>query len=722
MAGSDSSAGEIDGESGVSADNPYIHEPDTDFRPVDDLSAATAEQQAAHLREAIRFHDYRYYVLNDPVIADRTYDALFARLDALESEFEIQSEDSPTQRVGGEPLDELGTVEHVVPLLSIDSSGDAEAVREFDERVRRNIDAEDVEYVCEPKFDGLSVEVIYVDGVYQRAATRGDGETGEDVTENVRTIGSVPQRLRGDYPGYLAVRGEIYIPRPAFHAYNRERVERGEDPFANPRNAAAGTLRQLDPSVTAERPLDCFFYDVLAAGAEESVAEGATASSGAIGFAGLDTHWDEHETLPEWGLKVNDACRLADSIEEAIDYRDELLERRDDLDYEIDGVVLKVNDREHCETLGTTARHYRWAYAYKFPPRTEQTTISDIFVQVGRTGRLTPVALLEPVDVGGVTISRASLHNQAEIEEMGVNIGDEVRVERAGDVIPYVAEVVESHSEDYFRVPGECPVCGSPVEREGPLHFCIGGLSCPAQLKRAVEHYASDAGLEIEGIGEQAADTLVEAGLVEDDVADLYDLTVEDLASLEGWGEKSARKVIDQLENSKSPELATFLSAIGIPEVGATTARALARHFGSLDAVMSASEDELQAVEDVGPVVAGHIHEFFESERNRSVIERLRERGVEPQTAAQTGGDELAALTFVVTGSIDGWTRDEIEALIERHGGSLTGSVSGNTDYLVVGANPGSTKREDADANDVPQIDPEEFFAVLEDHGVEVDR
>ncbi|MFB6141918.1 MAG: NAD-dependent DNA ligase LigA [Halorientalis sp.] len=720
MAGSEES-GAVEGESDVSDDNPYVRDPDTDFRPVEDLSQDEAETQAARLREAIRFHDYRYYVLNDPVIADSAYDQLFDRLETLEDAFDIQTEDSPTRRVGGEPVDELGTVEHVVPMLSIDASSEASGVRDFADRVADAVEGP-VEYVCEPKFDGLSVEVVYVNGTYERAATRGDGETGEDVTENVRTIGSIPLRLRGDPPDFLAVRGEVYIPRPAFHEYNRERVERGEDPFANPRNAAAGTLRQLDPSATAERPLDCFFYDVLAAGPDESAAADATASRGTSALADVDTHWAEHEHLPEWGLKVNERSRLVDDIEDAIDYREERLAEREDLDYEIDGVVYKVNDREQCATLGTTARHYRWAHAYKFPPRTETTTISDIVVQVGRTGRLTPVALLDPVDVAGVTISRASLHNQEEIEEMGVDVGDEVRVERAGDVIPYVAEVVESRSAGHFELPEECPVCGGAVEREGPLHFCIAGLSCPAQLKGAVEYFTSDEGLDVEGIGEEAADTLVEEGLVERDVADLYDLTVADLAALEGWGEKSARTVIDQLEASKDPPLADFLTAIGIPEVGPTTARTLARHFGTLDAVMDADEDALRDVEDVGPVVARHIHGFFRDERNRAVIERLRERGVEPQAAEGAAGEELSDLTVVFTGRVEGWTRDDLQDLVERHGGSAPDSVSGNTDYLVVGDDPGTTKREDARANDVPRIEPGEFFSLLADRGVDVEE
>ncbi|MFB6075192.1 MAG: NAD-dependent DNA ligase LigA [Haloarculaceae archaeon] len=714
-----------DGEHGADAtesgDNPYVRDPSVAFEPIEDLDAATAERQARRLREAIRYHDYRYYVRNDPVVADRTYDRLFERLRDLEAAFDLQTADSPTRRVGGEPVDELGTVEHVVPMLSIDSSGDEAAVREFAARVERAVEG-DVRYVCEPKFDGLSVEVVYVDGVYERAATRGDGRTGEDVTENVRTIDSIPQRLRGDPPAFLAVRGEVYIPRSAFHAFNRERVEAGEEPFANPRNAASGTLRQLDPSVTAERPLDCFFYDVLAAGDDPSAAGDATASRGTAALPGVDSHWAEHERLPEWGLKVNDRTRRVESVDAAVDYREELLAARDDLDYEIDGVVYKVDDREQCGALGTTSRHYRWAFAYKFPPRTERTTVTDVVIQVGRTGRLTPVALLDPVDVGGVTISRASLHNQAEIERLGVAVGDEVRVERAGDVIPYVAEVVEAHTEGHFRFPETCPVCGSAVERDGPMHYCVGGLSCPAQLKRAVEHYAGDDGLDVEGIGTEAADQFVEAGLVERDVADLYDLTVEDIAALEGWGERSAETVHTQLADAKHPPLATFLSAVGIPEVGPTTARALAAEFGTLDAVMAADEEALQRVPDVGPVVASHVREFFRDERNRAVIERLRERGVEPEPARESGGDELDGLTVVFTGSVEGWTREDLQALVERHGGSATSSVSGTTDLLVVGESPGARKREAAEERGVRQVDPDEFFAEVERRGVDVDR
>ncbi|MFC7224724.1 NAD-dependent DNA ligase LigA [Halalkalicoccus sp. GCM10025322] len=693
-----------------SDENPYLRDPPTEFEPVEELDEETAKREARRLREAIRHHDHRYYVEGDPVIADRTYDLLFQRLADLEDSFGLQTPDSPTRQVGGQPLDELETVEHVAPMLSIQQSGDAADVREFDERMTREVDH--VEYTCEPKFDGLSIEVIYEEGVFERAATRGDGYEGDDVTENVRTIRSIPQRLRGDYPDFLAVRGEIYMPREAFQAYNRERVERGDEPFANPRNAAAGTLRQLDPSVTAERPLDCFFYDVLAA---RSDASGADEQSSGVpdSSRAFDTQWEELRGLSDYGLKTNPRGELVEEIENAIDYRDRLLEEREALNYEIDGVVIKLNDRTACERLGSTSRHYRWAFAYKFPARAGETTVQEVALQVGRTGRLTPVALLDPVDVGGVTVSRASLHNPAEIAEKGVNVGDLVRVERAGDVIPYVEEVIEKRSDGHFEFPDGCPVCDSAIERQGPIAFCTGGLACPAQLRRSVEHYASKAGLDIEGLGGERVDQLIDAGLIES-VADLYRLDREELVELEGWGETSAENLLAELEDSKKPSLAAFLSSIGIPHVGGATARELASAFGDLDAVMEASEDELEAVDEIGPVVAGEIREFFDSEQNRRVIRELREAGVEPEAERREESDEFAGRTFVLTGSLPDRTRAEATEAIERRGGSVTGSVSGNTDYLVVGEEPGTTKREEARANDVPELTPDEFETLLE--------
>ena len=686
-------------------DNPYVTDPLTEFDPVTELDEDAAHEQAKQLREAVRYHDYRYYVQNDPVVGDRTYDALFARLEALEAEFDSQTEDSPTQRVGGEPLDELETVAHVAPMRSIDQSGEAADVRAFDERVRDGLAdtgwAGPLRYVCEPKFDGLSVEVIYEGGRFERAATRGDGEEGEDVTENVRTIGAVPQRLRGDHPDRLVVRGEVYMPKAAFREHNRARVERGQEPFANPRNAAAGTLRQLDPSVTAERPLSVFFFGVLDASER------------------ADTHRAELRQFPAWGLPVSEAVTTADDIEAAIDYRDDLLARRDELDYEIDGVVLKVDDREARDLLGATSRAPRWAFAYKFPARKEVTRVTDIVVQVGRTGRLTPVALLDPVDVGGVTVSRASLHNPAEIAELNVAVGDTVRVKRAGDVIPDVEEVVEDRADGYFEFPDRCPVCESPVERDGPLAYCTGGLACPAQLERAIEHYASRAGLDIDGLGPERIEGLLAAGVIEE-LPDLYTLEREDLTELEGWGEQSAANLLAELDAAREPPLEDFLAAIGVPEVGPTTASALARTFGDLDSILAASEADLREVDDVGKVVAREIRGFFDSERNRAVVERLREVGVDPQPVDTETGDELDGLTFVFTGSLDGYTRSEAQDLVEAHGGSATSSVSGNTDFLVVGEDPGTTKREDADAEGIPTLAEAEFEAELAERGVSV--
>ncbi|WP_058993068.1 NAD-dependent DNA ligase LigA [Haloarcula sp. CBA1127] len=684
------------------ADNPYVEGPPTEFEDTTTLDEATAREQADQLREALRYHDYRYYVENDPVIGDRAYDALFARLQRLESAFDLDTDGSPTQRVGGEPLDELPDVEHVARMGSIDQGGEEADVREFDERVRDGLGTGAVQYFCEPKFDGLSVEIVYEDGVYQRAATRGDGEVGEDVTENVRTISSVPQRLRGDYPDFLAVRGEVYIPRDAFTAFNRERVERGEDPFANPRNAAAGTLRQLDPSVTAERPLSIFFFGVLDA---------------SVDFA---SHSELHERFPEWGLRVCDRTAVVDDIAAAINYRNEQQQARDDLDYEIDGVVIKVDDMDACDELGSTARAPRWAFAYKFPARKEETTVRDIVVQVGRTGRLTPVALMDPVEVGGVTVSRASLHNPSLIADLGVDVGDRVRIKRAGDVIPDVVEVLDDDGNGHFEFPETCPACDSPVEHDGPMAFCTGGLTCPAQRERSVEHYASRDALDIEGVGEKAVQQLLDADLVSDP-ADLYELTVEDLTDLEGWGETSARNLVEGMDGAREPPLADFLVALGIPEVGTVTARNLAQEFGTFEAILDAADegdtDSFEAVPDVGQTVARSIVEFFEGEGNRAVIDRLLDH-VEPQAAEETGGDALDGQTFVFTGSLDGYTRGDAQELIERNGGSATSSVSGNTDYLVLGDNPGQRKQDDAAENDVATLNEAEFEDLLDDAGV----
>jgi DNA ligase (NAD+) len=734
-------------------ENPYLRDPPTEFAPVDELDEATAAEQAARLREAIREHDYRYYVEADPVVGDRTYDALFARLEELEDRFDLGTADSPTRRVGGEPLDELESVPHVVPMLSIAQSGEADAVREWDDRVRSEVG--EVRYVCEPKFDGLSVEVVYRDGVYDRAATRGDGERGDDVTAQVGTIASIPRRLRGDYPPFLAVRGEVYLPRDGFVALNREREARGEEPFANPRNAAAGTLRQLDPGVAAERPLDCFFYDVLAASDDPDADPGDAfdVGAGGVGTDGVpETQWGELAALRDWGLRTDrDHVERVDDVEDAVDYRDRLLARRDDLNYEIDGAVVKVDARASCAELGTTSREVRWAFAYKFPARTEETTVRDVVVQVGRTGRLTPVALLDPVEVGGVTVSRASLHNPAEIARLGVGVGDRVRIERAGDVIPQVVEVVADEADDHFAFPDRCPACDSPVERDGPVAYCSGGLACPAQVERTIVHYASRGALDIEGLGEKSVAQLVEAGLVET-LADLYRLDAADLVDLEGWGERSAENLVAAVDDAREPSLDEFLVGLSIPEVGGATARSLAREFGSLSALLAASEadgdtetgsddgtpnatldefaddgeDEeedafrarLETVPDVGPEVARSVADFLRTESNRAAIDDLLAAGVDPRPVETSGSDALAGLTFVFTGSLS-VPRSDAEAVVERAGGSATGSVSGATDYLVVGESPGTTKREDAEAEGVEELDEGGFADLLAERGVD---
>ena len=684
-------------------ENPYLREPKTTFEPLADLEADAAAEQAAALRDAIREHDRRYYVENDPVIADRAYDALLSRLQELEEAFDLQTPDSPTRAVGGEPLDAFETVEHVAPMLSIGQSGEVEDVREFDERVRREIGGE-VSYVCEPKFDGISMAFTYKDGRLERAVTRGDGQEGDDVTRNAITIGSVPQRLHDDPPETLVVRGEVYMPKDAFQAYNRDRIEGGEDPFANPRNATAGTIRQLDPTVVADRPLEVFYFDTLTASELK------------------ETHREELEAFPAYGLRTADRVEHVDSIEDAIAYRDSLLEERDDLPYEIDGVVIKVNSREAREELGQTARNDRWAFAYKFPARAEITPIVDVAIQVGRTGRVTPVALLEPVDVGGVTVSRASLHNPADIAEKNVNVGDTVRVQRAGDVIPYVEEVIEKESEGHYKLPDSCPICGSPIERDGPMAFCTGGLSCDAQRRRSIEYYASDDGLDIEGLGEKSVRQLVDAGLLES-VADLYTLGPLELTTLEGWGQTSVGNLLAELEEAQSPPLADFLSALGIPHVGPATARELARAFGTFEAFRETaleSPEELATVDEIGDTVAEGIHEFFASEGNAAVVDALLEHVSPQESDLEEAGDALEGLTFVFTGSLEGMTRGDAQDLVETYGANATSSVSGNTDYLIAGENPGATKVGDAEERGVEVLDQEGFEEVLEEYGLSV--
>jgi DNA ligase (NAD+) len=642
--------------------------------------------RAVELREQIEHHNYRYYVLDDPEIPDVEYDQMFRELQALEAEHpELCTDDSPTRRVGGAPIAGFATIQHIVPMLSLDNAFTSDELIAFDRRARERLKLNrPIEYSAETKLDGMAISLLYEDGRLTQAATRGDGQTGEDVTHNVRTIDSVPLRLRGqDHPARLEVRGEIYMPKAGFAALNARLAEEGGKTFVNPRNAAAGTLRQLDPRITATRPLEFFAYGV------GHFEDGELPSRHSVIL----------EALREWGVRVSPLTTVVEGVDGCQAYYDRVGEQRDRLPYEIDGVVFKVDRTEFQRTLGYVSRAPRWAIAFKFPAEEVSTRVRGVDFQVGRTGALTPVARLEPVFVGGVTVSNATLHNLDEVERKDVRIGDMVIVRRAGDVIPEVVRVMhEQRPEDAqpIRLPGACPVCGSDVVRpEGQaVARCSGGLVCPAQRKEKLRHFASRRAMDIEGLGAKMVEQLVDAGTSDQQVntpADLYTLTVEKLAGLERMAEKSASNIVAAIERSKSTTLARFLFALGIPEVGEATAATLARHFGDLDALADAGIVDLEAVPDVGPVVARHVHEFFRQPENIQVIKLLRERGVHWPVEPQRAGDlPLQGRTFVLTGTLDAMTRDDARQRIEAAGGKVTSSVSAKTDYVVAGADPGS--------------------------------
>lgn len=662
-----------------------------------EITREEAKKRIEWLRKEIWRHNYLYYVLNKPEISDEEYDKLMDELRKLEEKFpEFITPDSPTQRVGAPPAKEFKAVKHVKPMLSLDTARDEEEIRAFDRRIKKELGVDEVEYVAEPKLDGLSVELIYEDGKYVRGSTRGDGIEGEDVTENIRTIRAVPLVLRDDeipYPKKLAVRGEVIMHIKDFEEFNRELIQKGEEPLANPRNAAAGSLRRLDPRETAQRPLDIFFYEIM-----HYEANGIK----------IESQWDALQTLKKWGLKINPYVKLCKNIDDAIKYHDEMEKIREDLEYEIDGVVIKVNKFEYQEALGVKTRSPRWAIAYKFPPRKEETQILDIMVQVGRTGILTPVALLKPVDVKGVTVSRATLHNEDYIKEKDIRIGDWVRIARAGDVIPEVIEVIKEKrigNEKEFSMPKECPVCGSHVVREGAYYRCTGGLSCPAQLKRSIAHFASKNAMDIEGLGGKTVDLLVEKGLIKR-ISDIYRLTKRDLMRIPRFAEKSAKNLIEAIEKSKNRGLARLIFALGIPNVGEHTARLLAEKFKSIDKLMKATEAELLAIKEIGPETASSIVNFFNEERNRKEIEELKKLGIKMEYEEEEG--KLKGKVFVFTGSLKDFSREEAKEIVEKLGGIVSNSVSKNVDYVVVGEKPGS-KYEKAKELGLKIINEEEF-------------
>ena len=673
------------------------------------MNRAEAEIRISELRSEITLHDYRYYVEDAPTIPDAEYDRLMRELQALEADFpDLVTRESPTQRVGGEPMEGFATVRHETPMLSLANAFSNEEIEQFHNRVIRGLETEHADYVAEPKLDGVAISLLYRDGRLQRAATRGDGATGEDVTSNVRTITAIPLQLelresKQAWPETIEVRGEIYMPLSGFEDYNARARESGERELVNPRNAAAGSLRQLDPRITAQRPLAFYAYAMVAA-------EGMP-----------ESHFDALQQLRSWGFPVNPEIRRVRDASGCVSYYEEMSEKRDSLPYDIDGVVYKVDNQEQQRTLGFVSRAPRWAIAQKFPAQEEITRLLEIDVQVGRTGAITPVARLEPVFVGGVTVTNATLHNLDEIQRKDVRAGDWVVVRRAGDVIPEVARVVLERREgnpEPFRMPEHCPVCGSAVERdEGEAAFrCTGGLFCGAQRIRSIQHFASRRAMDIEGLGEKLVVQLVEAKMVES-IADLYRLDREQLVSLERMGEKSADNLLQELEKSKNAQLDRLLFAMGIREVGEVTARSLAKHFGTLEALVEADEQDLVEVEDVGPVVASHVHAFFREQHNIDVIAALQRAGMHWQAVEESSAEQpLAGQAWVLTGTLS-MPRARAKNLLESLGARVTGSVSSRTSVVLAGEAAGSKLRK-AEKLGVEIVDEEKFRALLESHGV----
>lgn len=667
-----------------------------------------ARKGMEELRQSIRFHDYRYYVLDDPVISDAQYDRLMRALIALEEKFpELQSPDSPTQQVGGEPQEELGLVEHPVPMMSLRAVYEMQEVRNFDRTCRDELESDSIVYTAEPKYDGAAVELIYRQGSLEVAATRGDGETGEDITANIRTLREVPLRLarhgKRNVPQRLVVRGEVYMRIDEFKQLNDQRKADEEPPFANPRNAAAGSLRQLDPNVTAARPLHIFIYQV-------AECQGCD----------LESQWDALQALQAWGIRVNlEKSRLCQGVEECLNYREQLGEQRDRLPYEIDGVVFKVNALSAQDVLGVRSRDPRWALALKFPPRRATTTIKDIQVQVGRIGNLTPVALLETVNIGGVEVSRASLHNQSEIDRKDIRIGDRVLVERAGDVIPQVVKPIKEArdgSEQKFSLPEECPVCGSKVVMsQDKKQARCPNVNCPAQIRQRIQHFASRSAMDIDGLGEKTAQQLVDRGLV-NQLHELYELKQDDLLSLPGFAEQSAENLYQEIQASKHPTLPRFLYALSIPLVGEHVATILSRQFESIQDLMDASIKDLEQIHAIGPEVAHSLVTFFSEQQNRATLEAMRHAGLALENPfAKESARPLEGLTFVFTGSLERWTRAEVTQMVERSGGRATSSVSRETDYVVAGPGAGS-KLMEARQNGIPIMNEQEFVSFLEEH------
>jgi len=663
-----------------------------------------ARKRVAELREKINYHNYLYYVLDSPEISDEEYDKLFAELKKLEEQFpELITPDSPTQRVGAEPLPEFKQLKHRLPMLSLDNVFNEEEAREFDKRVKKLLNTnEEIDFVCEPKFDGLAVELIYENGVLVAGATRGDGMVGEDVTANLKTIKYVPLSLikkKIKPPPLLEVRGEVIINKRDFEKLNKQREESGEPLFANPRNAAAGSLRQLDPKITASRPLDIYIYGM-----------------GKIEGIEFKTQWEFLNTIPEWGFKTNKLNKLCRGIDEVIEYYKEMLSIRDKLPYECDGMVIKVNEMALQKKLGELSHSPRWAVAFKFPAQQSITRIINIEAQVGRTGTLTPVAVLEPVKVSGVTVSRATLHNMDEVERKDIRIGDYVVVQRAGDVIPEIVKSLperRSGKEKKFSMPEKCPSCGSKIIREeGEVAYRCINATCPAQIKERIRHFCTREAMDIEGLGEKFIDQMVDRGLVKN-VADLYYLKPEDFFHLERMGSKLAENLYNAIQRSKETTLDKFLYALGILHVGSHIARILAREFNTLENIMKTTRDDLIKIKEIGDQIATSIVEFFSNQNNIKLIEKLLKAGVKVKPVEKPKGESpLKGKTVVFTGELKSMPRDEARRRVEEMGGRAASSVSRKTDIVVAGPGAGS-KLEQAKKLGIKIIDEEEFLKLI---------
>jgi DNA ligase (NAD+) len=661
-------------------------------------------KRISELRDLIEYHNRRYYQLDDPEISDHEYDRLMRELMELEERYpDIDRTASPTQRVGATPLEKFSTVTHLTPMLSLGNAFSEEEVAEFDERLKRLLgEKADVAFVAEPKIDGVAINLVFEKGVFIVGSTRGDGLTGEDVTQNLRTIRTLPLKMkprdRERFPDRIEIRGEVYLEKGAFRRLNERRSEQGESPFANPRNAAAGSLRQLDPRITAKRPLNIFCYGV-----------------GIIEGMSLSTHWDVLKALHDWGFPTNPNIRRARDIHDCIAYYRHIESIRETLPYEIDGIVLKVNSLALQDRLGMVSRSPRWAVAVKFAPTQATTVIEDIVVGVGRTGVLTPVAVMKPVQVGGVTVSRATLHNEDEIAKKDVRIGDTVIVQRAGDVIPEVVKVIESKrtgKEKPFRMPEKCPVCGSKVVRlEGEVAQRCIDLACPAQIRENIRHFVSRSGMDIEGLGERIVTQLLDAGLI-GDPADLYGITKGQLIVLERFADKSAENLITAIARSKNPPLERLLFALGIRHVGEYVAKVLTRKLGSIEKIEAASQEELTAIEGIGPTIAESLFKFFHEPHNLKIIKKLEQAGVKPVVERPSTSSALKDKSFVFTGSLKGFSREKAKEMVETLGGTATSSVSKKTHYVVAGEDPGS-KYDKAKSLGVTILDEEGFLKLI---------